>query len=228
VVKDGRPMALELAGGGDTEEDDEGGHVVKRALRKGKGKQRDLGQQSDHEHCLQIIVVYQLTRLAASSLQPRHDHDDESPLDANPDTLDDFNVNENAKSMDDWFGDQQTVELTQKNPSKFSVAVAIEVSSFATSYRQMLRQLLSQRPTWNSTGPSLGPSVAGRSSMPGLPSTPGLSSTPGFSLMPGLSSTLGLSLMPGRPSMPGLSSMPGGTGPALTQGNVGLNKNAKC
>jgi hypothetical protein len=69
-----------------------------------------------------------LTKFSVLSLQPRHDNDDESPLDANPNTLDDFNVNENAKSMDDWFGVQPTPELTQKSTSKISEAVAIEVS----------------------------------------------------------------------------------------------------
>ena len=51
-------MALELMGEGDTEEDDEATHVIKRTLGKGKGKgkQRDLGQQRDREPCLQIIV----------------------------------------------------------------------------------------------------------------------------------------------------------------------------
>jgi hypothetical protein len=128
VVKGGRPMALDLTGGGDTEDDDDAGHVVKCALRK--GKQRDLGQQSDRdrESCLQIIVVFPLTKFSASSLQPCYDNDDESPLDTNPNALDDFNVNENAESMDDWFAVQPTPELTQKSKSKFSEAVAIEVS----------------------------------------------------------------------------------------------------
>ena len=50
-------MALKLMGEGDTEEDDEATHVIKRMLGKGKGKgkQRGLGQQRDHEPCLQII-----------------------------------------------------------------------------------------------------------------------------------------------------------------------------
>ena len=45
--------------------------------------------------------------------------------------LDDFNINVdgNIKSADDWFGDQRIVELSQKNPSKISEAMAIEVSS---------------------------------------------------------------------------------------------------
>jgi len=64
VLKDGRPMALELNGEGDTDEDEELAHVVKVNLkqRKGKqcdlGKQRDFGQQSGREYYLQIIVVY--------------------------------------------------------------------------------------------------------------------------------------------------------------------------
>jgi|SRR6267142_416238 len=90
-------MRLKLVGGGDTEEDDEAGHIVKHALGKGKGKQHDLHQQSDHEPCLQIIFIYQLTNFSASSLQPCHNYDD-SPLATNPDTLDDFNVNENAET----------------------------------------------------------------------------------------------------------------------------------
>ena len=63
VLKDGRPMALELNGEGDTDEDEELAHVVKVNLKKqrAKGKQRDFGQQSGRESLLQIIFVYQLT-----------------------------------------------------------------------------------------------------------------------------------------------------------------------
>ena len=154
-----------------------------------------MHQQSDHEPCLQIIFIYQLTNFSASSLQPCHDYDD-SPLDTNPDTLDDFNVNENAENLDDWFGDQPTVELTQKNPSKFSEGMAIEVSLLVCYFVQMLRQFFSQRPTWNSVGPSLGLSAAGPSSM--------------------LDPSLGLHVA-------GLSLTLSGTGPALTQGTIGLN-----
>ena len=70
----------------------------------------------------------QLTKFSESSFQPYHDHDDGSPLDTNPDTLDDFNADENTENMDDWLDEQQIVELTQKNPSKISEAMAVEVS----------------------------------------------------------------------------------------------------
>jgi len=43
--------------------------------------------------------------------------------------LDDFNVDGNIESADDWFGDEPIVELSQKNPSKISKAMTIEVSS---------------------------------------------------------------------------------------------------
>jgi hypothetical protein len=43
--------------------------------------------------------------------------------------LDDFNVDGNIESEDDWFGDQYNVQLSQKNPSKVSKAMTIEVSS---------------------------------------------------------------------------------------------------
>ena len=73
---------------------------------KGKGKQRDLGQQRDREPCLQIIVNQQinsqLTKFSELSFQPHRNHDDGSPLDTNPDTLDDFNADKNAENMDDW------------------------------------------------------------------------------------------------------------------------------
>jgi len=74
--------------------------------------------------------------------------------------------------------------------------MAIKVSSPVCYFVQMLRQFLSQRPTWNSVGPSLGLSAAGPSSM--------------------LDPSLGLHVA-------GLSSTLSGTGPALTQGTVGLN-----
>ena len=56
VIKDSRPMALELTVGGDTEEDEEVAHVVnvpsKQRATVGKGKEHDLGQQSDRENLL--------------------------------------------------------------------------------------------------------------------------------------------------------------------------------
>ena len=55
MIKDGCPMALELTVGGNMEED-EVAHVVnvlsKQRATIGKGKERDLGQQSDHENSL--------------------------------------------------------------------------------------------------------------------------------------------------------------------------------
>ena len=66
MAKDGHPMALELKAEGDTEEDDEVANIVKFNVKKkcalgqgnkGKGKQRDLGNQQDREPHLQIIVV---------------------------------------------------------------------------------------------------------------------------------------------------------------------------
>jgi len=47
-----------------------------------------------------------------------------SHLAVDPHTLDDFNVDGNVESAEDWF-----LELSQKNPSKISEAMTIEVSS---------------------------------------------------------------------------------------------------
>ena len=55
-------------------------------------------------------------KISESSFQPHHDHDG-SPLNTNPDTLNDFNADRNAENMDDWLNEQQIIKLTQKNPS---------------------------------------------------------------------------------------------------------------
>ena len=47
--------------------------------------------------------------------------------------LDDFNVGNNAENVDDWVSDEHITELSRKNPSKISEAMAIEVNS-ASSY----------------------------------------------------------------------------------------------
>jgi hypothetical protein len=131
-------MALELTGEGDTEEDEALAHVVDVKLKqrtmigKGKGKkqrdedQRDMvtGQQSDRESCLRLLVGCWLTFFSASSFQPYHD--DSCFPDPDPLTLDDFNVDGNAENSDEWVSDLQIV--SQKNSSKFSEAMAMEVS----------------------------------------------------------------------------------------------------
>ena len=70
-------------------------------------------------------------KISESSFQPHHNHDDGSPLNTNSDTLDDFNADRNAENMNDWLDKQQIVELTQKNPSKISKAMAVEVRLLA-------------------------------------------------------------------------------------------------
>ncbi len=65
---------------------------------------------------------------ASSFLQPFHNQDDESLVDPDLHTLDDFNVDGNIETADDWFSDQHIVELSQKNPTKVSEAMAIEVN----------------------------------------------------------------------------------------------------
>ena len=140
MVKDGQPMALNLMGEGDTEEDEGLAHVDKVKLKqrpvigKGKGKakkqrdqdQRDIGQQSDRENCLRLFVGYQLTKFSASHFQPYHD--DLGLPDADP-LLDDFNVDDNAENVDEWVSDLHIVNLSQKHPSKISEAMAVEVNS---------------------------------------------------------------------------------------------------
>ena len=103
-------------------------------------------------------------KISESSFQPHHDHDDGSSLNTNPDTLDDFNADRNAENMDDWLDEQQIVELTQKNPSKISEAMAVEVSLLA-AFPKDVNTVFSQRPTWDHMGliPSV---VAGPSSTP--------------------------------------------------------------
>jgi hypothetical protein len=143
VVKDGCLMAIETTGDGDTEEDEVVTNVIKISskdcliISKGKGKQRaqgkrDLGldQQSHHEHCLQTTVDLPADQFfSESSFQPY----DDDLSDPDPDVVDDFNVGNNAKNVDDWVCDEHIAELSHKNPSKISEAMAIEVSS-ALSY----------------------------------------------------------------------------------------------
>ena len=173
MVKDGRPMALELTGEGDTEEDEEVASVVeinvkkKRALgqgNKGKGKQRDLGDdlnQQDREPRLQIIVVSSADQFFSASFFQPHHHDEF--LDPDPHMLDDFNVDNDVENVDDWVSDKRIVELSQKNTSKVSKAMAIEVSSLW--FPRTLTQLYSQRPTWARAAPSSILSAAGSPSI---------------------------------------------------------------
>lgn len=56
-------------------------------------------------------------------------NDDQSLPDLDPDTLDDFNVDGHVENGDDWFSDEQVTEVSRKNPSKLTKAIAIEVSS---------------------------------------------------------------------------------------------------
>ena len=67
VVKDGRPMALNVMGGeGDTEEDETLAGVTKAKSKqrpvignvKGKDKPCDLDQRTDRESCLPIVVDF--------------------------------------------------------------------------------------------------------------------------------------------------------------------------
>ena len=53
--------------------------------------------------------------------------------DPNPYMQDDFNVNGNADNVDKWVGDQDMIEVSYKNPSKVSAAIASEVSSMSPS-----------------------------------------------------------------------------------------------
>ena len=113
----------------------------------------------------------QLTKFSESSFQPHRNHDDESPLDTNPDTLNNFNADKNAENMDDWLDEQQIIELTQKNLSKISEAMAVEISLLA-AFSKEVNTVFSQRPTWNHMGliPSVvaGPSLTPSGTSPAL------------------------------------------------------------
>ena len=51
--------------------------------------------------------------------------------DPDPYMQDDFNVNGNADNVDEWVGDQDIIEVSHKNPSKVSAAIASKVSSMS-------------------------------------------------------------------------------------------------
>ena len=73
-------------------------------------------------------LVYQLTcSFSASSFQPPY-YDDLCLPDPDP-LFNDFNVDGNAENVEDWVNDSEIVELSRKNPSKISKAMAMEVSS---------------------------------------------------------------------------------------------------
>ena len=55
-------------------------------------------------------------------------HDDQSLLDSDLHMLDDFD-DSHVENVDDWVNDQHIVKLAQKDPSKISKAMALEVSS---------------------------------------------------------------------------------------------------
>ena len=42
--------------------------------------------------------------------------------------LNDFNVDKTAENVDDWVSDSHIMELSQKNPSKISKVMAMEVN----------------------------------------------------------------------------------------------------
>jgi len=82
---------------------------------------RVIGQQSDRESCLQIIVVHQLTNfffkrclLKLAMMMSL------TPISMMSSILTAINV-------DDWVGDDQIIELTCRNPSKMAEAMAIKV-----------------------------------------------------------------------------------------------------
>ena len=53
--------------------------------------------------------------------------------DPDPYMHDDFNVNGNANNVDEWVGDHDIIELSHKNPSKVSAAIASKVNSMSQS-----------------------------------------------------------------------------------------------
>ena len=137
--------------------------------------------------------------------QPRH-HDE--LLDPDPHMLDDFNVDNDVEDVDDWVSDKHIVELSQKNTSKISEAMAIEVSSLW--FPKTLTQLCSQRPTWAHVGPSSILSAGGSTS---------IQSVTGRSLMQGVIgrpfSTVSVGgSTPSTPSVSGLISSQSFGGPS--------------
>jgi len=108
-------VVVELTGEGNTDEDEELVQVDKVKFKQHpmiKGKQcedkpDDANQQSHCESSLQIIVGF-----------PAYMHDD-------------FNVNGNADNVDEWVSDHDIIELSHKNPSKVSAAIASEVNSMS-------------------------------------------------------------------------------------------------
>jgi hypothetical protein len=138
--KAGRPVVVDpkgiSIGEGDTEEDEGLADLDNVALKQRatirKGKQRDPIQQTDRETHLQILLVWQrqLTDFfspASVHLQPSCD-DDQSLCDLDPNLLDDFNVGD-IENADDWIGDKHLLEISGKNPSKLTEALALEVKS---------------------------------------------------------------------------------------------------
>lgn len=148
-------MELELTEGGDTEVDEAVENIVEVNLKQrasiGKGGKkrdqgkRDLDQQGD-----------------PSAFQPCDD--DQSLPDLDPDTLDDFNVDDNVENVDDWVSDKQITELSRKNPSKLTKTMALE------------------RPTWKG-GPALRQAVGGPSTRGVGGSTPSMPGVGGPTLI---------------------------------------------
>jgi hypothetical protein len=126
-------------GDGDTEEDKGLANVDKIPLKQRvtikKGKQRDQGQsdsiqQTDRETHLQILLVEQRNErlFFPASSQLQLCDDDQSLCDLDPNLLDDFNVGD-IENADDWIGDKHLLEISGKNPSKLTEALALEVKS---------------------------------------------------------------------------------------------------
>ena len=104
--------------------------------------------------------------------------------------LDDFNVGNNAENVDDWVSDEHIVELSRKNPSKISEAMAIEVNQRCRTQGMILTQVCSQRPTLIGAGPSSMLSIAGSPLVEGVIGPVGMQSVGGST--PSTPSVLGL------------------------------------
>jgi len=134
-------MAVELAGEGNPNEDKELAQVDKVKFKKRpliKGKQRDqdkpddANQRSQHEKFLTNHCSFpSWPKISALSFQPSNN--DVSLPDPDPYMQDDFDVNGNADNVDKWVGNQDIIEVSHKNPSKVSAAIASEVSSMSLS-----------------------------------------------------------------------------------------------
>ena len=195
-------MAIGTTGNGDTEEDEVVTNVVEISTKqcpiigkgKGKGKQCaqgkcDLGlEQQSHCKCrLQTTLIWWLTNFfSESSFQPC----DDDLSDPDPDVLNDFNVGNNAEDVDDWVSDEHIVELSHKNPSKISKAMAIEVNQCCRTQGMILTQVCSQRLTLIGAGPSSMLSIAGSPLGEGIIGPIGMQSVGGS--MPSMPSILGL------------------------------------